>query len=70
MPYPWRQTGITWDALRGSMMHRIFYPPPMMPYQDPKSNYAWWDGSCLCTALVKQGCVALVHVPKEEEIRA
>lgn len=35
MPYPWRQTGITWDALRWSMMYRIFHPPPLVRVKCP-----------------------------------
>jgi hypothetical protein len=54
-PAPWLM-----DSIRFSLEYQLAHPRPMMPYQDPKAQYAWWDGSCLCTALVKEGPKAMV----------
>lgn len=48
------------DSIRFSIEYQLYNPRPMMPYQDPKAQYCWWDGSCLVTALVKEGPKAMV----------
>lgn len=46
-----------WDSMGWPLTSRIMLPldPRSIVYTDPKAKYAWWDGSCLVTALVKEG---------------
>jgi hypothetical protein len=51
-----------YDSIAINFFYNIAHPDPrgvVMMY-DPKAKYAWWDGSCLVTALVKEGPKAIV----------
>ena len=50
------------DNFAMHFFYNIAHPDPrgVVMMHDPKAKYAWWDGSCLCTALVKEGPKAIV----------
>jgi hypothetical protein len=51
-----------YDGIAMNFFFNIAHPDPrgaVMMF-DPKAKYAWWDGSCLVTALVKEGPKAMV----------
>lgn len=56
---PWEPLGCM-SYHSALMIHRTMF---IMPYDKPGDKYSSIDGSCICTDLVRQGCVALVHVP-------
>lgn len=56
---PWKPMG----CIAYNLMFMIYRPIFLMPQDKPGDRYSCIDGSCICTDLVKQGCVALVHVP-------
>lgn len=60
---PWRLHGsLDYNPLM-FMHQRLFEKPDprsIICWNDPKATHAWWDGSCLCTALVKEGPKAMV----------
>ena len=51
------------DVLLEGIYQRLLYSieHPRVPFvmYDSKATHAWWDGSCLITALVKEGPKAL-----------
>lgn len=55
---------IVMDSLAFSFWFNVTRPTFLRPYFDPNAKYAWWDGSCLCKALVKEGPKALIHVAR------
>ena len=54
-PAPW-----LFDSIRFNLAYQLAHPRFMMPYQDPRSAISVIDGSCLVTALVKEGPKAMV----------
>lgn len=62
--WPWRQHGAFDSTFPLMFLHRTLFlqpdPRSVIMMHDPKATHAWWDGSCLVTALVKCGPCALV----------
>jgi hypothetical protein len=54
--WPWRGYGITSSWYTLATMHRSIF----MPAHTSDDKRAWWDGSCLVTALVKEGPKSIV----------
>ena len=50
------------ESIRQRFFYSIAHPDPRSTiiWNDPKAKYAWWDGSCLVAALVKEGPKAMV----------
>ena len=53
---------ILYDNMAMNLFYSITHPDPrgVIMMHNPKEKYAWWDGSCLVTALVKEGPKAIV----------
>ena len=51
-----------YDNIAMHFFYNISNPDPrsVVMMFDPKAKYAWWDGSCLVTSLVKEGPKAMV----------
>ena len=51
-----------YDQIAMNFFYNIAHPDPrgVILMHDPKAKYAWWDGSCLDKALMKEGPKAIV----------
>ena len=51
-----------YDNIAMHFFYNVAHPDPrgVVMMHDPKAKYAWWDGSCLDKALMKEGPKAIV----------
>ena len=58
----WCENKLLYDEIAMHFFYNIAHPDPrgVVMMHDPKAKYAWWDGSCLVTALVKEAPKAMV----------